>query len=234
MVKKILIVNHPEIESLKDSGNHIDILKLKHPKSNELRSFALISDDLYEFISLNQDGNSMFIDDSVQSDYQCVFATKFDFRYFLISTLQSRSEYISIEDVKSCLIDQSSADENVKKTLSTFLKNITISKDLDDLFDVKKSSKKIEIKYNQEKCLDFLKNKVELLQKYLEKARSNEKQPKDSQEKNKSEAYELICQYLSAKLAEPLRKHMGLSSPFESSENHDRKRTKTNEAIVLN
>ena len=222
MLKKIMIVNH----GLKEVDNDLDIIKLKHPKSNELRSFLLISDELFELVSLGQDGSSLFVDDFVQSDFQCVLATKFDLKYLLISLCARNSnDYASIESLKEILLEQTSSNNNS-------IKNLKVDGDLSVLFDVRKIKEKVEIKYNEEKCLDFLKKKVEILQTYLEKTNnSNEKQQKDNQEKNKTEAFELICQYVDPMLVSPLRKYLGLSSPFESSENH--KRSKTTETVTL-
>lgn len=112
--KKLVIANYSEIFTSKST--EINLVKLKHPKTNDLHSFLIVKDGkkksaIFELVSYSQDISSVFIDNYVQSDSVTYFATKFDIVYFLLSLADN--EFISIEELKEKLAKENSLEKGI-------------------------------------------------------------------------------------------------------------------------
>lgn len=91
-----------------------------------------------------------------------------------------------------------------------------------------------EIKFNQDKCIKWLSKKVTSLEEWLankaKNAASKETKTKVKADtaSYKTEAFELVGQYLNKNLASLLRKELRLSSPLDTNDNNKMsKRVKT-------
>lgn len=93
------------------------------------------------------------------------------------------------------------------------------------------NSKSIEISFDKPKCIEWLKEKVNRLRSMMDEMNAanrveSKTKPAVNAEKEevkaKTDAFELICQYLSSDLCEALRKEIGLSSPLNSSSENKR------------
>lgn len=117
--------------------------------------------------------------------------------------------------------------------LKDSLKTLEMPTNLDTLFDTK--TKDSEIKFNQDKCMKWLSNKVALLEAFLTKKASNaaletKSKVKVDTKNSKVEAFELVGQYLNKNLAGLLRKELKLASPLDTNDNNNMsKRVKTEE-----
>ena len=120
--KKLVIANYSEIFT---DQSEINLVKLKHPKTNDLHSFLLVKDvekkgTLFELVTYSQEIGSVFIDNHVQSDNVTYFATKFDIVYFLLS-LSDSNDFISVEHLKEKLAKENSLKKGTRFLFLLFL-----------------------------------------------------------------------------------------------------------------
>ena len=113
--KRIIILNQHEI--FKEKDGLLRAIRLKHPKSDSLQPFLVISDQIYELVSYNQELGSVFIDDHVQSECATYFATKFNLVYFLISQCHARNSFVPLDQMLDSLLESDS--DKGKKILGT-------------------------------------------------------------------------------------------------------------------
>ena len=230
VVKKLIIINEESLLSLfkKDEGElSLGIRRFIHPKTNEPRLFLMIPDvSLFELVKYEPEISSAFIDNHVQSAFNMCFATKFNVNYFLISILYNKpSEYLSLENI--CINDESTKEE-------IYLKQFINSKELEILFDVsKEETNELRIKFNLEKCLNWLKNKVLQLENYLKsidiKIERKEIKNIKNEDQNKMliSSFELIAQYINQNLHELLHKELNLNELIETTQPSECKRVKS-------
>lgn len=241
--KKILILNDISL----NSANSISIVKLKHPKLNELVSFVLVengpSTDLYELMSYSQEMGSLFIDDYVQSECCINIGNRFNLKYFLIEFLyqKSKAEFKSLDEFKLKFLESIISDKLEKEQKDLVIKKL---KELDfsnlnSLFDVEDEKKSFIIKFNSSKCMDWLKKKADLLKTYMENSSSSDtnlikqkqQNASDKESKLKLDAFELLAQYFNKDIAELLRKELHLNSPLDSNSNTNKKAKQQIEVI---
>ena len=147
MNKKILILNDQRVVDLNNT-TELHIYKLKHPKTNELHSFLLLENALYELVSYNQE-TSMFVDEWVQSEGLVYFGTKFNLNYFFLSIcFSNKSKSYSFNQLLTQLLESSSID--IKSKEATFLIE-KLEQDLPEvlerLFDLDDDKQEIKIKF---------------------------------------------------------------------------------------
>lgn len=258
MTKKLIILNSSSLNKLELNENETFlIVKLKHPKLNELAQFLLIKSldnidlyDLYELINHNNELTSLFIDDYVQSDSLIYFASKFNFNYFLIDLLsKSGSSFIKLKDVKLKLIEQNKETISSKSNEEDILLNKfnLNTNNLSKLFDAKQSEDDMELKFNSKKLIEWFKEKLNNLVSYMENNnnsfltssssstsvifnKTKQQQSDDKSNKIKTEAFNLLGQYLNSTCIDLLRNECNLNNTLNdtSNENNKVKKIKTN------
>jgi hypothetical protein len=240
--KKVIFLDHKDLKQ-----GSLELVKLKHPKAGELLPFLVSVNsegnvNFHEIVSFYQELGSVFIDDYVQSENSIFLSSRFNLNYFLLSFVSSltKFEFDSIEAFKSKFIDfLTDAKDMLTKHPDCLFAKLEVSvSNLSKLFDVKETGKRIEVRVNTSKVVEWLKSKVELLKVNLEKDGENssrvqakaKQQPVEESNaaKYRLEAFELLAQYVEKGLAESLRKDLHLASPLESSsENKRQKQTVT-------
>ena len=230
--KKLLILNQESLLSeLKNAKSEVilTVKKFKHPKTNEPRSFLMMPNfEFYELVKYEPEFSSVFIGNFVQSNINMCFATKFNVNYFLISILHiKQGEYVSLDNM---FLNDEITNKSVN--LKEFIKN----EQLDGLFDLEKDNKDdVKVKFNLDKCLNWLKNKVFKLEVYL-KSVDNKNGPKDikmikNSNENKNEilisAFEIIAQYINPRLHQLLIKELNLNELIENVKPTECKRMKS-------
>lgn len=228
--KKLLLINESEIISSKNDENNILIKKFKHPKTQELRPYLLISDkNLFELIKYEPEYNSVFIDNYIQSSSQMYFATEFNVNYFMIAIAYDRqNDYLDLNELYI-------TDEIENKPV--YLKKLINSDKIDErLFDVKHD---FNFKFNLNKCLNWLKIKVLTLNEFLNSSNKSNKilsaatvtVSKTNAENSKNDllinSFELIAQYVNASLCQLLIKELDLNDLIENVKPTECKRVKS-------
>jgi hypothetical protein len=237
--KKIVILNQKNLQD-----KNFVIVKLKHPKSNELAPFLITAlnekeSKIYELLTYRQEMGSMFIDEYVQSECAIYLSAKFNINYFLISyvTSLSKYEFESIDSFKNAFLEfLLGSKKSLIKDSNFPLNNLSFSVDtLEKMFDAKETSNGIQVRLNTTKIIDWLKDKCERLSTILENNAKNSTnitaKAKQTDEKDvnkfRLEAFELVSQYINNSLAGTLRKDLNLNSPLETNENKRAKPTIT-------
>jgi hypothetical protein len=168
-------------------------------------------------------------------------ASKFNLNYFLISLLynQTNDDYMSLRELKAKLLEVNQIGKETKEADIIQHKLVFNQDCFEKLFDVEKKDSDIRIKYNQTKCMKWLKQKFETLKLYL-KSRNETKTGNgkskvegDNEDKLNYEAFELIAQYLEKSHADKLRKELMLTNPLDDNGNTNNKRSKPQEIISV-
>ena len=229
---KIVILNDAKLNNvLNDPKAEFKIIRVKHPKLGEPTPFILVKNgqetiNLYELIGYNQDMGSLFVNQYVQSECKMYFSSQFNVNYFLIDFTHglAQTEFASLKDfrekfIKYLLGDKLGPKEN--GLLTKLLELIDMSS-LTTFCDVEDSKKLFRVKFNADKSLAWLKQKIEPIAVYLKEHSScldllkpqKEKTKEDvdrDEAKIKLESFELLAQYLNKNLADTLRKELQLS-----------------------
>ena len=231
MNKKIVILNDRRVVDLSNTAE-LPMYKLKHPKTNEPHSFLLVANALYELVSYNQE-TSVFVDEWVQSEGLVYFGTKFNLNYFFLSIcFMNKSKSYSFNQLITALLESSSID--VKSKEATLLMDKLEQELSDVLFDLDNDKQEIKIKFNEAKCIEWLRRKVGGLKVYLGDNNCVENKAKAplSEDKLSMEAFELVCQYLDKSISDLLHKELDMGSPLDSTENNKIKRSKPQEIKI--
>jgi hypothetical protein len=179
-----------------------NVINLKHPKNQIQTPFLIINDEIYELVCYNQELASVFIDELVVSQCPIVFATKFDYKYFILSAISNINEFIDIKTLnKQILIN----DKHLNLLNKLKINNPS------SLFDQNDDN---EIKYNHKKTIEWLKNKYKNINKHFEMINLDNKM---NQIKNDQDSFELISQYINNSLAHKLKSELKLTSPLETN-----------------
>jgi hypothetical protein len=228
--KKLVILNQDILLSLfknDKSEMNLNIKKFMHPKTSEPRLFVIMPNfQFYELIKYEPEFSSVFINDFVQSNINMFFATKFNVNYFLISILYSKEgEEVSLYNLV--------LNDEIKNKSVNLKEFIDIGK-LEILFDIKKNDDDdVKIKFNLNKCLNWLKNKVLKLELYLKsiEKKNDLKEIKMSKSSNKNEelisSLEIVAQYINTNLQQLLIKELDLNELIENIEPNECKRVKS-------
>ena len=231
ITKKLVVLNTDNLNQAE-----LEIIKLKHPKDNELVPFLVSIKksnqvEINERVSYTQDLGTMFIDEYVQSECSIYMSSRYNVNYFLISFVSNltKFEFDSIETLHAKFIEFITDDKNLNKD-SCLNKLVVSVSSLNKLFDVKETNdKKVEVKWNASKVLDWLKSKVEQLKENLERnaalnaaqqlTKIKQTEEEDNSAKFRLEAFELLAQYVDKNVGESMRKELNLQAPLETSEN---------------
>lgn len=227
--KKLVILNQEILLSLfknDKSEVNLSVKRFMHPKTSEPRLFVIRPNfQFYELVKYEPEFSSVFIDDFVQSNINMFFATKFNVNYFLISILYNKEgEEVSLDNL---VLNDEIKNKSVK------LKEFIDIEQLETLFDFKKDDDDVKIKFNLNKCLKWLKNKVLKLEVYL-KSFENKNDPKEIKmikNSNKNEelisSLEIVAQYINTNLQQLLIKELDLNELIENIEPNECKRVKS-------
>lgn len=237
MLQKLIILNNENAISLKNK--ELTLVKFKRPRSKELVPFLMTETKdtitFYELMSYTQDLASVFIDDHIQSESAVYLGAKFNLNYVLIEYVASlsvaASKFDSFEAFKRSVLVHLFRDTLSGDEFERLLKKLNIEKtSLTKLFDVTSignKTEKFKIEFNKEKCVSWLKSKVELLKLKMDEmamavaTKQTTKLQQANLEKEEAkirmDAFELVCQYLTGELCDLLRKEMGLSAPLNTS-----------------
>lgn len=146
MVKKFLILNGESLSSIRDED--LKLIKLKHPKSNELTPFLLVEKEdtvnFYQLISYTDENSSVFIDDYVQSQSFVYLSSPFNINYLLIDFISTstNSKYKSIDEFKKTFLLHLFRDSLNDDQFDLVLKKLVVEEEtLSKLFTVKKAAK---------------------------------------------------------------------------------------------
>jgi hypothetical protein len=151
---------------------------------------------------------------------------------------QTNDLYIALSELKIKLLEANQIGKETKEA-DIIQNKLVFNQDcFEKLFDYELKDSVIRLKYNQTKCMKWLKQKFEAVKLYL-KAR-NETKPDnkskgevDNEDKLNYEAFELIGQYLDKSHSDKLRKELKLSNPLEDNGNTNNKRPKAQEIISV-
>ncbi|XP_014213353.1 ribonuclease H2 subunit B [Copidosoma floridanum] len=146
----IFLMKGDSLESTE--GVHPDMVKLRHPASNQTAMFVFSSGDatIQEVMTFDENKRSWFIDDNVRSDGKMHLSTPIDPIFLVLPYLRKSQQVMPLEQ---CL-----HDEDYPET-SRLVKcqNLKLS-----LVADRKGDESLQaFKYNEEKTMSWLKKKVE-------------------------------------------------------------------------
>ncbi|CAD5118723.1 DgyrCDS7405 [Dimorphilus gyrociliatus] len=161
--KKFLMIVDNKIKDSVQSEDSRQFIQLRHPRSDEAFmvyvSFEKNKILVYEVLKFEEQYRSWFIDDEVQSDGSLYLITPIDLRFIILPyLLKKSSQYMQIEEILS--------DEEYDN-LQVFMSPPNVIESLRTICDVKDIGDTCVLKYSEEKCLDWLKLKIEKLSNYL-------------------------------------------------------------------
>lgn len=170
----------------------------------------------------------------MQSDCLIYLASRFNIDYFLLYLVynQTNDSYASLDELKSKLLEMNSIEKSTWLADALTSKLVVTTRNYENLFDVEDNTK---LRYNQVKCMKWLKEKFNAVRLYLESQRVQASELKTKvksepdDEKVKYEAFELVSQYLDKSLADKFRKELNLVNPLDDNGNNKNKRSKGQE-----
>jgi len=163
---------------------------------------------------------------------------------------QTSDSFLSLKELKQKLLELNSIEKESKEA-SILINDYKWSEDvksLEKLFDLDLENKEtIKLKFNQVKCIKWLRERFELLKTYLMafdrveiktgvniKSKTKQEEKGVFEKRLTYEAFELICQYIDKSLAEKFRKELNLTNPLDDNGNtNNSKRAKAQESIKI-
>ena len=236
---KVLVVPDSAISSLKSEG--AKVLKLRHPKTGAGTCFLYnkSSKTLCELLSYDEEHRSWFIGDKVVGDGRMMVATPVNPLYVALHYLIGAERLVPL--------DQMLSDQEFPETEDILIETLTETR-LQLVSDTKGSKDLNVWKYNEQKTLSWLEDKVRSLAEVFEKnseditggaSSSIYKAGSGDHDDYLRYALGVVQEYLDASLSEKLENKLDLpkvetkagskrlsSAAFEEEENKPGKKTK--------
>jgi ribonuclease H2 subunit B len=192
--KKVFIIS--QTKEIID-GSTLKIITLSHPKTKKNTQFGVLNKQIYEISETNTNKGSFFCDNQVLESGSLYILTKFDPLFLLISILE--------ENRKKSEKDLFNTMEQI---LSNFQELKLIHFDSQWICDTKELDDDLFFRLNDEKVLEWLSKKVEILSDFISKKfysklsgstlRFNSKEEyKPTKEEIHESSLNFLCEYLS-------------------------------------
>ncbi|XP_011504522.1 PREDICTED: ribonuclease H2 subunit B [Ceratosolen solmsi marchali] len=207
-------------ESLENTeGVHPDMVKLRHPASNQAAMFVFSPGDLtiQEVMTFDENKRSWFIDDNVRSDGKMHLSTPIDPIFLVLPYLRKSQQIMPLEQ---CLRDEDYPETNrlIK------CQNLKLS-----LIADRKGDESLQaFKYNEDKTLSWLRKKVERVAEIVRQKGIHVSQGAISANFVKSSKHEggteaeymryahgIVSEYLAEDLSKKLLQYLNLSDDTE-------------------
>ncbi|XP_014681644.1 PREDICTED: ribonuclease H2 subunit B-like [Priapulus caudatus] len=208
--QKVFVVNEKAVSG-KD-GIEARVVKLRHPKTDQGAVYLFSPDGkiVSEVLQFKEPYRSWFIGDSVQSDGSFSLCTPVDPIFLILPYLIKSSQ-----NGKFQLLDQVLMDDEFPQCCH--LLNCSGISGLDMITDTKGDADLKAYRFNQDKCLEFLRQKVELTASHLKKTSVNVSAGSQAavfvktatEGEYKKYACDLIAAYLSVEFAKKLHSYLG-------------------------
>ncbi|OXU18409.1 hypothetical protein TSAR_003090 [Trichomalopsis sarcophagae] len=207
-------------ESLESSeGVHPDMVKLRHPASNQAAMFVFSPGDLtiQEVMTFDENKRSWFIDDNVRSDGKMHLSTPIDPIFLILPYLRKSQQVMPLEQ---CLRDE----DYPETTRLVKCQNLKLS-----LVADRKGDESLQaFKYNEDKTLSWLRKKVERVAEIVRQKGIHVSQGAVSANYVKSSKYEggteaeymkyahgIVSEYLAEDLSKKLHQYLNLPDDSE-------------------
>jgi hypothetical protein len=192
--KKVFIIS--QTKEIID-GSILKIITLTHPKTNKNTQFGVLNKEIYEISETNTNKGSYFCDNQVLESGSLYILTKFDSLFLLISILEE---------------NRKKSEKDLFNTMEQILSNHQelklISFDSEWICDTKELDDDLFFRLNDEKVMEWLSKKVEILSDFIAKKfysklsgstlRFNSKEEYiPTKEEIHESSLNFICEYLS-------------------------------------
>jgi ribonuclease H2 subunit B len=192
--KKVFIIS--QTKEIVD-GSILKIITLTHPKTKKNTQFGVLNKEIYEISETNTNKGSYFCDNQVLESGSLYILTKFDSLFLLISILEE---------------NRKKSEKDLFNTMEQILSNHQelklISFDSEWICDTKELDDELFFRLNDEKVLEWLSKKIEILSDFISKKfysklsgstlRFNSKEEYiPTKEEIHESSLNFICEYLS-------------------------------------
>jgi len=201
-----------------------DVVKLRNPKSGNAELYLMNRGAVYQLHQFVEHPRSWFVDETVCRDGKITLTTQIDPLFLILPYLNKGDKFRPLDQIV------------VDEELSEFkeLTSCLDSRKLASIADVKECPDLLVYRFNMDKCLCWLKRKMNALQNALRNGRvhvsgagaqaatfvRNKKEKAAGEDDHLRYAHGIISEYLPEDISEAFLRHLGLpASPLQTANN---------------